>query len=131
MGSQELRVLYIVFFILFGWVGSVCAADGINFSGENRKNPGHDTLIKMDVDARNKKLSDTVRKTGRVCPKGLKTFFQGFDSSSKAYWNVRCRRADYLLLFPRKMGEGITIVNCDVVEKAGYPCWSRNDQLTY
>ena len=126
-----MRFLSIVSFILLSGAGFVCAADGSGFSGENRKNPGHDTLIKMDVDARNKKLSDTVRKTGRVCPKGLKTFFQGFDSSSKAYWNVRCRRADYLLLFPRKMGEGITIVNCDVVEKAGYPCWSRNDQLTY
>ena len=126
-----MRFIFIVFFTLFGWFEFVCAADGVGFSGENRKNPGHDTLIKMDVDARNKKLSDTVRKTGKVCPKGLKTFFQGFDSGSKAYWNVRCRRADYLLLFPRKMGEGITIVNCDVVEKAGYPCWSRNDQLTY
>jgi hypothetical protein len=29
------------------------------------------------------------------------------------------------------MKEGIGIVNCDVVEKAGYPCWERNDQLTY
>ncbi|MFL2526696.1 MAG: hypothetical protein ACJ0Q3_04350 [Candidatus Azotimanducaceae bacterium] len=101
------------------------------FSGENRKNRGHDTLIKMDVDARNRKLADTVEKTGKVCPKGMKTYFQGFDSSSKAYWNVRCRRGDYLLLFPRDRNEGIGIVGCDVVEKAGYPCWERNDQLTY
>ena len=101
------------------------------FSGENRKNRGHDTLIKMDVDARNRKLADTVEKTGKVCPKGMKTYFQGFDSSSKAYWNVRCRRGDYLLLFPRDRNEGIGIVSCDVVEKAGYPCWERNDQLTY
>ena len=101
------------------------------FSGENRKNRGHDTLIKMDVDARNRKLADTVEKTGKVCPKGMKTYFQGFDSSSKAYWNVRCRREDYLLLFPRDRNEGIGIVGCDVVEKAGYPCWERNDQLTY
>ena len=101
------------------------------FSGENRKNPGNDTLIKMDVDARNKKLAETIRQSGRVCPKGIKTYFQGFDASAKAYWNVRCRRADYLLLFPRKMSEGIGIVNCEVVEKAGYPCWERNDQLTY
>ena len=43
------------------------------FSGENRKNRGHDTLIKMDVDARNRKLADTVEKTGKVCPKGMKT----------------------------------------------------------
>ena len=101
------------------------------FSGENRKNRGHDTLIKMDVDARNRKLADTVEKTGKVCPKGMKTYFQGFDSSSKAYWNVRCRRGDYLLLFPRDRNEGIGIVGCGVVEKAGYPCWERNDQLTY
>ena len=101
------------------------------FSGENRKNRGHDTLIKMDVDARNRKLADTVEKTGKVCPKGMKTYFQGFDSSSKAYWNVRCRRGDYLLLFPRDRNEGIGIVGCDVVDKAGYPCWERNDQLTY
>ena len=101
------------------------------FSGENRKNRGHDTLIKMDVDARNRKLADTVEKTGKVCPKGMKTYFQGFDSSSKAYWNVRCRRGDYLLLFPRDRNEGIGIVGCDVVEKAGYPCWERIDQLTY
>ena len=101
------------------------------FSGENRKNRGHDTLIKMDVDARNRKLADTVEKTGKVCPKGMKTYFQGFDTSSKAYWNVRCRRGDYLLLFPRDRNEGIGIVGCDVVEKAGYPCWERNDQLTY
>ena len=26
-------------------------SDAAEFSGENRKNPGHDTLIKMDVDA--------------------------------------------------------------------------------
>ena len=106
-------------------------SNAAEFSGENRKNAGHDTLIKMDVDARNKKLADTVEKSGKVCPKGMKTYFQGFDSSSKAYWNVRCRRGDYLLLFPRKMKEGIGIVNCDVVEKAGYPCWERNNQLTY
>ena len=106
-------------------------ANAAEFSGENRKNPGHDTLIKMDVDARNKKLADTVEKSGKVCPKGMKTYFKGLDSISKAYWNVRCIRADYLLLFPRKMKEGIGIVNCDVVEKAGYPCRERNDQLTY
>ena len=76
------------------------------FSGENRKNRGHDTLIKMDVDARNRKLADTVEKTGKVCPKGMKTYFQGFDSSSKAYWNVRCRRGDYLLMFPLKLTKG-------------------------
>lgn len=105
--------------------------NGAQYSGENRKNPGHDTLIKMDVDARNKKLAETIRKSGRVCPKGIKTYFQGFDSGAKAYWNVRCRRGDYLLLFPRKMSENIGIVNCQVVEKAGYPCWERNDQLTY
>ena len=106
-------------------------SNAAEFSGENRKNPGHDTLIKMDVDARNKKLAETVHNSGRVCPKGVKTYFQGFDSNAKAYWNVRCRRGDYLLLFPRKMKDGIGIVNCDVVEKAGYPCWERNDQLTY
>ena len=54
------------------------------FSGQNRKNSGHDSLIKMDVGARNIKLADTVEKTGKVCPKGMKTYFQGFDSSSKA-----------------------------------------------
>ena len=32
------------------------ASNPAEFSAENRKNPGHDTLIKMDVDARNKKL---------------------------------------------------------------------------
>jgi len=113
---------------LFGHSSEVT---GAQFSGENRKNPGHDTLIKMDVDARNKKLAETIRKSGRVCPKGMKTYFQGFDSGAKAYWNVRCRRGDYLLLFPRKMAENIGIVNCETVEKAGYPCWERNDQLTY
>ena len=101
------------------------------FSGENRKNPDHDTLIKMDVDARNIKLADTIEKTGKVCPKGMKTYFQGFDFSSKAYWNVRCRRGDYLLMFPLKINEGIEIVSCDLVDKAGYPCWERNDQLIY
>ena len=106
-------------------------SDAAEFSGENRKNPGHDTLIKMDVDARNKKLADTVEKSCKVCPRGMKTYFQGFDSSAKAYWNVRCRRGDYLLLFPRKMNEGIGIVSCDVVDKSGYPCWERNDQLIY
>ena len=119
--------LYLTIFLLS------CSHDvnAAQFSGENRKNPGHDTLIKMDVDARNKKLAETIRKSGRVCPKGIKTYFQGFDSGAKAYWNVRCRRGDYLLLFPRKMSENIGIVNCQVVEKAGYPCWERNDQLTY
>ena len=101
------------------------------FSGENRKNPDHDTLIKMEVDARNIKLADTIEKTGKVCPKGMKTYFQGFDFSSKAYWNVRCRRGDYLLMFPLKINEGIGIVSCDLVDKAGYPCWERNDQLIY
>ena len=101
------------------------------FSGENRKNPDHDTLIKMEVDARNIKLADTIEKTGKVCSKGMKTYFQGFDSSSKAYCNVRCRRGDYLLMFPLKINEGIEIVSCDLVDKAGYPCWERNDQLIY
>ena len=120
-------ILYAIVFLL-SYSHDVIAAQ---FSGENRKNPGHDTLIKMDVDARNKKLAETIRKSERVCPKGIKTYFQGFDSGAKAYWNVRCRRGDYLLLFPRKMSEKIVIVNCETVEKAGYPCWERNDQLTY
>ena len=125
-----MRFVVMSFSIIY-CLGLSSMAGAAQFSGENRKNPGNDTLIKMDVDARNKKLAETIRQSGRVCPKGIKTYFQGFDASAKAYWNVRCRRADYLLLFPRKMSEGIAIVNCEVVEKAGYPCWERNDQLTY
>ena len=118
-------------FLIISWLALSSISSADQFSNEMRKNPGNDTLIKMDVDARNKKLAETIRKSGRVCPKGMKTYFQGFDGSGKAYWNVRCRRADYLLLFPTKMSEGIAIVNCEVVEKAGYPCWERNNQLFY
>ena len=61
------------------------ASNAAGFSGENRKNPGHDTLMKMDVDARNKKLIGTVHNSGSVCPKGVKTYFQDFHSNVKAY----------------------------------------------
>ena len=61
------------------------ASNVAEFSGENRKNPGHDTLLKMNVDARNKKLIGIVHNSGSVCPKGVKTYFQGFDSNVKAY----------------------------------------------
>ena len=124
-----MRFVLIIFAMIF--LLSVSHSFAAQFSGENRKNPGHDTLIKMDVDARNKKLSETVHKSGRVCPKGIKTYFQGFDSGAKAYWNVRCRRADYLLLFPRKMSGNLVIRTCEKVEEMGYPCWERNNQLTY
>ena len=61
------------------------ASNAAEFSGENRKNRGHDTFKKMNVDARNKKLMGTVHNSGSVCPKGVKTNFQGFDSNVKAY----------------------------------------------
>ena len=61
------------------------ALNAAGFSGEKRKNPGHDTLMKMNVDAPNKKLIGTVRNSGSVCPKGVKTYFQGFDSNVEAY----------------------------------------------
>ena len=61
------------------------ASNATEFSGENRKNPGHDTLFKMDVDARVKKLTETVHNPGSVCPKGVKAYFQGSDSNAKTY----------------------------------------------
>ena len=61
------------------------ASNAAGFSGEKRKNPGLDTLMKMNVNAGNKKRIGTVHNSGSVCPKGVKTYFQGFDSNVKAY----------------------------------------------
>ena len=67
------------------FVALALASNAAEFPGENRKNLGHNTLLKMNVDARNKKPIGTVHNSGSVCPKGVNTFFQGFDSNAKAY----------------------------------------------
>lgn len=117
--------------VTFVFISSAFGASEGAGAAETRRNAAHDTLMKMDLDARNRKLAETLRKSGKLCTNGIKTFFQGFDSSAKSYWNVRCRQGDYLLLFPVSKYDGIGIVGCDVVEKAGYPCFARNDQLDY
>ena len=94
-------------------------------------NPANDTLLKMDLDARNQKLAQTVRQSSNLCLKGIKTYFQGISTDASAYWNLRCREKDYLLVFPMDNSLGVTIVGCEKVEQAGYPCFERNDQLMY
>ena len=81
-GIHFLMTTIVVSLFLFALALESNAAE---FSGENRKNRGHDTFMKMNVDARNKKLIGTVHNFGSVCPKGVKTYFQGFDSNVKAY----------------------------------------------
>ena len=82
----------------------------------------------MDVDARNKKLADTVEKSGKVCPKGMKTYFQGFDLALR-HIGMFGVDVEIISTVPRKMKEGIGIVNCDVVKKVGYPLKKRPTYL--
>ena len=57
------------------------ASNAAEFSGENRKNPGHDTFMKMNVDARKKHR--TVIILVACVPKALKLIFKALIQTSR------------------------------------------------
>lgn len=92
---------------------------------DTTENTGHNMLAEMGDTKRNSTLAHLVQGSDNVCL-GESNFFQGFDESTNAYWNVRCTNGEAYLVQVLNDAAGSTqILSCSILEEVGgNPCFT-------
>lgn len=79
-------------------------------------NSAHDTLMSLSEEYRAAVLSQAVTSSGKPCPKGIETFYQGLSSDLTAMWNVRCDNGRaYLVPFAADRNGSAKVLDCGVL----------------
>jgi hypothetical protein len=79
-------------------------------------NNAHDMLMSLSAEYRAAVLSQAVTSSGKPCPKGIETFYQGFSSDLTAMWNVRCDNGRaYLVPLAADRTGSAKVLDCGVL----------------
>lgn len=87
------------------------------------RNPTHEAMAKLSASDRNERLSVVLRDEGcRV----TRSFFQGFDKSGGATWNVACAKGPALSILIKNDTKGSTrVVECATLKAFRVECFKR------
>jgi hypothetical protein len=99
---------------LLGSDAETTAAGRLGTSGSG--NSAHDMLMSLSEEYRAAVLSQAVTSSGKACPRGIETFYQGFSSDLTAMWNVRCDNGRaYLVPFAADRSGSAKVLDCGVL----------------
>jgi hypothetical protein len=102
-------------FRTFFGVGSAIAPARPSYASGSGNN-AHDMLMSLSEEYRAAVLSQAVTSSGKPCPKGIDTFYQGFSSDLTAMWNVRCDNGRaYLVPLAADRNGSAKVLDCGVL----------------
>lgn len=69
-------------------------------------------------------LADVLHQSGKGCGSATRTFYQGIDRDSAAYWNVACSNGEsYNVQIPADPAKNTRILECALMRTVGVECF--------
>ena len=102
----------------FGRVGDFVLVVGLSIAPSLAwPNEAHDIISAMSETDRRVALASFMRTSGESCARATRTFFQGFDKSGNAFWNVGCSngRSFSVMIYNDSVGS-TRILDCKVLK---------------
>ncbi len=104
-------------FVLLLAISIATAASAGNFT--------HSYLMKSPEKERAEALGEVLNASGKSCD-ATKTFYQGMDSESTAYWDVACTNGkSYVIQVPSDINAKTRIMECSLMKMIGVDCWIK------
>jgi hypothetical protein len=80
-------------------------------------NKAHDMIEKMPDKDRNTTFTAFLKNSGEDCGAVTKNFFQGFDKSRNAFWNVSCsNKKSYAIMINNDSVGSTKIMSCALLK---------------
>ena len=80
-------------------------------------NKAHGMIEKMPDKDRNSTLTTFLKNSGEDCGSVTRNFFQGFDKSRNAFWNVACsNKKSYVIMINNDSVGSTKIMSCAVLK---------------
>jgi hypothetical protein len=80
-------------------------------------NKAHGMIEKMSNSDRNTTFTAFLKNSGVDCGSVTRNFFQGFDKSRNAFWNVACsNKKSYIIMINNDSVGSTRIMSCDVLK---------------
>lgn len=100
------------FFVLVAAVLVVFSNPGVALA-----NKAHGMIEKMPNNDRNTTFTAFLKNSGEDCGTVTRNFFQGFDKSRNAFWNVACsNKKSYVIMINNDSAGSTKIMSCAVLK---------------